>query len=194
MKRTMIACALLLIIGLSACGEPSVYVPEGMCTGNEILDEAVLSALQAVCRTEYSKAENLEAAYNWVMNTLTYRTTTEESPDEFTDEAIVKLAELGVSKKKTDCDGEAAVMAVLLRRMGYEAQVVSGTFIRDPSQDPVDHAWVLAKVNGKTVHFDPLYGRYFAEEHAADYCMADDSVMVTTHTWDASLIRWEKEN
>ena len=76
-------------------------------------------------------------------------------------------------------------MAVLLRRMGYEAQLVQGTFVREEGAEPVDHAWVYAVVNGTDCWFDPLYGGHFAK-NPRDYFMADDSRMALTHQWDAA--------
>ncbi len=43
-------------------------------------------------------------------------------------------------------------MAVLLRRMGYEAQLVQGTFVREEGAEPVDHVWVYALVGGEGVY------------------------------------------
>ena len=80
---------------------------------------------------------------------------------------------------------QAALTAVLLRRMGCEAQIVQGTFLRADAPEPVDHAWVRAVVNGTACWFDPLYGGHFAE-NPRDYFMADDARMALTHQWDAT--------
>ncbi|MBQ5749411.1 MAG: hypothetical protein IIV87_04560, partial [Oscillospiraceae bacterium] len=65
---------------------------------------------------------------------------------------------------------------------GYE-------LLKDPRSDGsewVEHAWVIAETAGKTYHFDPLYGRFYAEDHSRDYFMASDETMQKTHSWDAS--------
>ena len=79
-------------------------------------------------------------------------------------------------------------MAVLLRRMGYEAQLVQGTFVREEGAEPVDHAWVYALVGGEGVYFDPLYGGSFAER-AEDYCMAPAARLKETHQWDENALQ-----
>ena len=97
------------------------------------------------------------------------------------------VAEL-LHKRKGNCDAQAALMAVLLRRMGYEAQLVQGTFVREEGAEPVDHAWVYALVGGEGVYFDPLYGGSFAE-HAEDYCMASAALLKETHQWDENALQ-----
>ena len=77
-----------------------------------------------------------------------------------------------------------SLMAVLLRRMGCEARIVQGTFLRADDPTPVEHAWVYAVVNGTGCWFDPLYGGHFAE-NPRDYFMADDARMALTHQWNA---------
>ena len=99
------------------------------------------------------------------------------------DEAVLALELL--QKRKGNCDAQAALTAVLLRRMGCEAQIVQGTFLRADAPEPVDHAWVRAVVNGTACWFDPLYGGHFAE-NPRDYFMADDARMALTHQWDAT--------
>ena len=88
------------------------------------------------------------------------------------------------AKRRGNCDGEAALMAVLLERMGWETVIVEGRFARDDSGQMVDHAWVIARMDGTYFHFDPLYGRHYAEDRINDYCMADDARMEQTHQWD----------
>ena len=78
-------------------------------------------------------------------------------------------------------------MAVLLTRMGCPAQVVQGQFQREDGQ-MVDHAWVVAQVEGTYRHFDPLYGRYYTDDGARDYFLQTDAVLEQTHTWDRSAV------
>lgn len=78
-------------------------------------------------------------------------------------------------------------MAVLLTRMGCLAQVVQGQFQREDGQ-MVDHAWVVAQVDGTYRHFDPLYGRYYTDDGARDYFLQTDAVLEQTHTWDRSAV------
>ena len=130
--------------------------------------------------------ENLLHVYDFLCNDITYRPGTADTSGGFTAELTNRLAAELLSKRKGNCDSIAALTAVLLRRMGYEAQIVQGTFLREGTDEPVDHAWVYAVVDGTGCYFDPLYGSHFAAD-ARDYCMAGADRMRLTHQWDETL-------
>ena len=130
--------------------------------------------------------ENLLHVYDFLCNDITYRPGTADTSGGFTAELTNRLAAELLSKRKGNCDSIAALTAVLLRRMGYEAQIVQGTFLRGGTDEPVDHAWVYAVVDGTGCCFDPLYGSHFAAD-ARDYCMAGADRMRLTHQWDETL-------
>ena len=174
--------ALALLAACTACAK-SVYTPDGPETGNAALDEAVLTLLQEICDPKASKTENLGRAYDFICNDITYRAGTADTSGGFTEELTESLALELLQKRKGNCDAQAALMAVLLRRMGYEAGIVQGTFVRAGDDTPVDHAWVYAVVGGSGCYFDPLYGSHFAE-HPRDYCMASAELLRQTHQWD----------
>lgn len=180
MKR-FAAILLLLTLLLTGCG---AYTPAGEPTGNADLDGQVLTVLEEVCKKEHSMAQNAAAVYDWVANGIKYRASTADLSEGYTEEVVQELALEMLNKRRGACDGEAALMAVLLRRMGCEAVVVEGTFLREAGAEPVEHAWVIAKVDGTYYHFDPLYGKHYAEERLGDYCMAADEMLLPTHQWD----------
>lgn len=183
MKRVICAILALLLLAAVGCAEKP-YTPAGETTGNEALDAQVLELLQQVCRNGQTAQENVRAVYDWVAESIQYRASTADLSDGFTDEVTAQLAEELLSKRRGACDGEAALMAVLLRRMGFETVIVEGAFLREDGSQWVDHAWVIAKIDGSNRHIDPLYGRYYAED-AAQYCMATDAFLLTSHSWDA---------
>lgn len=183
-KSICLLLALGLLVSLTACA-PRAYTPTGEKTGNAELDEAVLTLLREICDAKASETENLGRAYDFVANEITYRAGTVDTSGGFTDELTEGLALSLLQKRKGNCDAQAALMAVLLRRMGCEATVVQGTFLRAGEQTPVDHAWVYAVVDGNGCYFDPLYGSHYAEE-ARDYCMVSTEKLSETHQWDAS--------
>ena len=180
MKRfaAILLCLMLLLTG---CG---AYTPAGEATGNAELDAQVLTVLEEVCEKDNSLSENAALVYNWVANEIKYRASTADLSEGYTEEVVQELALDMLTKRRGACDGEAALMAVLLRRMGCEAVVVEGTFLRDADTEPVEHAWVIAKVDGAYYHFDPLYGKHYAEDRMGDYCMAADEMLQPTHQWD----------
>ena len=166
----------------AATADPLPY--EGNETGNPELDAQVLALLEELYAPEASEEENLSAVYQWVCQEITYRAGTTDVSGGFTEEVIQQLALDGLSKRKGNCDTEAAVMAVLLDRLGYECRILQGQFQREDGQW-VDHAWVQAEVDGEQLHFDPLYGRYYAED-PMDFFMQPDSALESTHQWDAA--------
>lgn len=183
--RHYLICAALFLALLAGCAAAQ-YEPAGESTGDADLDGQVLTLLQEVCDPQASEEDNLRAVYNWVCDEITYRPGTADTTGGFTEDLIRDLAAEALEKRKGNCDSEAALMAVLLRRMGYEAQVVQGQFLREGDGEAiwVDHAWVVAEVEGQYYHFDPLYGRYYTEDRAEDYFMQPDSALEATHVWD----------
>ena len=161
--------------------EPRPY--EGNETGNAELDAQVLALLDELYVPD--AGEMLAAVYDWVCNEITYRAGTTDVSGGFTDELTQELALDGLLKRKGNCDTEAALMAVLLSRLGYSCEIVQGQFLRDDGQW-VDHAWVIAQVDGAEYHFDPLYGRYYAGGDPRAYFMQPAAALEPTHTWEQS--------
>ncbi len=185
MKETLcVILALLLAASCIACA-PQQYTPAGQQTGDAALDEQVLSVLQEVCSAQDSLTENVRAVYEWVANEIQYRASTADTSGGFTDAVIAQLAGDVLAKRRGACDGEAALMAVLLQRLGCEALIVEGEFLRSDGSEWVEHAWVIAEIDGEYYHFDPLYGRYYAQDAAGGCCMVTDAFMQATHRWDA---------
>lgn len=184
MRKHLVLTALVLAL-LAGCAAAS-YEPAGAPTGDETLDGQVLTLLQEICDPRASEEENLRAAYDWVCNEITYRAGTADTTGGFTEDLIQALAREALEKRKGNCDSEAALMAVLLQRLGCEAQVIQGQFLREGDDEAiwVDHAWVVAEVDGQYYHFDPLYGRYYTEGRAEDYFMQPASALEATHTWN----------
>lgn len=181
-KKTILAALLAAVLAvLTACG-PQIYEPAGEPTGVESLDAAVLTLLQELCDPKAGLEENLGIVYDWVRDEIAYRAGAEDTSGGFTDELTAALAEAMLSKRRGNCDGEAALMAVLLRRMGCESVVVQGTFTREDGQE-VDHAWVIAQVGEVCRHFDPLYERYYTENADRSCFLGTDADFLTTHSW-----------
>ena len=136
MRRLLILTLAALLLVLAACA-PKPYEPAGEPTGNAALDDAVLSLLQERCSAKNSEQDNLRAVYDFIAHDITYRPGTADTSGGFSDELTEQLALELLHKRKGNCDAQAALMAVLLRRMGYEAQLVQGTFVREEGAEPV---------------------------------------------------------
>lgn len=183
-KLLLLLLAAILALGCAACAAKP-YAPAGEGTGNAELDEQVLALLQELCGPKADLVTNLGAVYDFLCTGITYRATLADTSGGFTDELTNSLALELLQKRRGNCDAQAALTAVLLRRMGCEARIVQGTFLRADDPTPVEHAWVYAVVNGTGCWFDPLYGGHFAE-NPRDYFMADGARMALTHQWDAA--------
>lgn len=181
-KLFLLLLAAILALGCAACAAKP-YTPAGEPTGDAELDEQVLALLQELCDPKADLVTNLGAVYDFLCTGITYRATLADTSGGFTDELTDSLALELLQKRKGNCDAQAALTAVLLRRMGCEAQIVQGTFLRADDPEPVEHAWVYAVVDGTGCWFDPLYGGHFAE-NPRDYFMADDARMALTHQWN----------
>ena len=177
-KLILLLLTAILALGCTACAARP-YTPAGEPTGNAALDDQVLALLQELCDPKADLVTNLGAVYDFLCTGITYRATLADTSGGFTDELTDSLALELLQKRKGNCDAQAALTAVLLRRISCEAQIVQGTFLR------ADHAWVYAVVNGTDCWFEPRYGGHVAE-NPRDYVMADDSRMALTHQWDAA--------
>ena len=177
MKKSIVIWILTLCLALlCACGETAepaaeAPAPEAQKAAEETLPEEVPAAQPEEAEPE--EAETAEAS--------------EDVPAQEPVETPAEPTALETALTFVDQDA-AALMAVLLRRMGYDAQLVQGTFVRKEGAEPVDHAWVYAVVGGEGVYFDPLYGGSFAE-HAEDYCMASAALLRKTHQWDENALQ-----
>jgi len=184
-RRAIAALAALAFLAAALCvlrpWEPRLYEPKGEATGDEALDAQVLELLEELCAPRAQETKNLGAVYDWIASEIAYRPGTADTSGGFTDELTAELAGELLRKRRGNCDGEAALTAVLLRRMGYESRIVTGQFLREDGAW-VDHAWVIARVDGADCHFDPLYGHFYAE-NPRDYFLCPDAAMEATHRW-----------
>lgn len=177
MKNRILPLLLAILILFTACQSRRDYL-SGVTTGDPALDESAEALLTEVCE---NSDEPLAAVYGWLCGELKYRADPGESVETFTEETVITLAAQTLEQRRCDCDGEAALTAVLLRRMGYDAEIVQGQFLRGEGGEWVDHAWVRATIDGVSRHFDPLYDAHFAD--GASCFMASDAEMEATHRW-----------
>lgn len=180
MKERIIPLLIAVLLLLTACQGKPDYL-SGTPTGDPALDESVEALLTELC--DRSDAP-LNAVYSWLCSDLKYRANPGEGVKDFTDETVITLATEALDKRRCDCDGEAALTVVLLRRMGYAAEVVQGQFLRGEGGQWVDHAWARATVDGVVCHFDPLYDAHFTDADAPSCFMASDAEMEATHRWN----------
>ncbi|MBQ6431058.1 MAG: transglutaminase domain-containing protein [Oscillospiraceae bacterium] len=180
MKKRIVPLLIAFILLLTACQSKTDYL-SGELTGDPALDENVAALLTELCETG---GDPLKSVYDWLCAELKYRARPGESVAEFTDETIISLASEALDKRRCDCDGEAALTAVLLRRLGYDAEIVQGQFLRGEGGEWVDHAWVRAVVDGADCYFDPLYDAHFTDGDTVSCFKASAAEMEATHRWN----------
>lgn len=89
------------------------------------------------------------------------------------------------------CEDYAAALVVLLQSMGMEAQYLPGLTI-SVAGEFVDHAWVVAKVDGSWYHLDPqLEDNVLKGDRLTyRYFLKSDEFMLADHRWGQNLIAY----
>ncbi|MEG2174953.1 MAG: transglutaminase-like domain-containing protein [Oscillospiraceae bacterium] len=89
------------------------------------------------------------------------------------------------------CEDYAAALILLLREGGIEARYVPG-LTASVRGDFVDHAWVVACVEGMWYHLDPqLEDNVMRNNHLMlRYFLKSDMTMLADHRWGDNLIRF----
>ena len=87
------------------------------------------------------------------------------------------------------CEDQAAALTLLLQEMGLEAEYIPG-FIFTIQGDAMDHAWMMAKVDGNWYHLDPDLESYRARRGRIiyQYFLKGDNDFYRTHRWGQNAI------
>jgi transglutaminase-like putative cysteine protease len=113
------------------------FGPDGRYTsGSEELDILVEQALADCTTPDMSREEMLRASYDHLRDD--YKYLNQPHCDRGTTDWTADYALFMLDKGKGNCYNYAAVFTCFARRLGYEAQVVSGAVASD-----LDHAWVM---------------------------------------------------
>lgn len=108
-----------------------------------------------------------------------------EVPLSFVENRSLSVLQCGVGM----CEDYAAAFTMLLRGLGLEAQYVPGlTYSLEGHL--VDHAWVVAKVDGIWYHLDCQLEDNISRHGAIrySYFMKSDATMASSHRWGQNLI------
>lgn len=156
-------------------------------TGDAGLDEKVRKIIKDVTKGKKTEEEKLEAVYMWVARKVRYKAieVTGDHSESYSDELIAELASVAIDTKKGSCEHIAAVTYVLIKMLDpkYHPIMVDGERLDSKNQVWGDHTWVIMEHDGKTRHYDALYGR----NHMGDPMLAfevTDDVFEGNHTWD----------
>ena len=143
---------------------------------------------------ELPPAEEIRAVYLWLIENVYFADPVgldawryhgdPDAPPPYLENRALSPLHFGVGS----CEDFAAAMAVLLRRMGYKAQYVSGLTISVEGEF-VDHAWTVVQLDGKWYHLDPQLEQNVVKSGRVSfrYFLRDDRTMLADHRWGESL-------
>ena len=154
----------------------------------ELLLKQTLAEIQRPGMSEYERAK---AAYDYLLDSVTsddpvcpelWRIYQEDrnTPIPYLENRAMSILRFHVGM----CEDQAAALVLLLRGMGLEAEYLPG-FMFTLAGEPMDHAWVQAKVDGVWYHLDPELEGYMARRDrvAYRYFLKGDQEIGRTHRW-----------
>ena len=184
MKRfILVLSAFMLMLCVCACDDtPSSSSAE------KSLDE-IIESVKIEAKKTYGDSSSVDVksqmreSYKWVAKNVRYKNIAVDLSNGYTAELVDELAKYSFSYRNGSCEHVAATLYKLFESVGAEPIMVDGERLDSGTNEWGAHAWVIAKVDGKYYHFDPL----FARNHTPDYMsmfMAKDSDIEATHKWD----------
>lgn len=188
----------------SGASEPDVSVPGPSAEEPRIPSEPVESYARWLARqiaeelttpgmTEYEKAK---AGYDYLVQNVSKGEAVcpelwriyqkdPDTPVSFLENRAVSVLRFDIGM----CEDQAAALTLLLREMGLEAEYIPG-FIFSIQGDAMDHAWMMAKVDGTWYHLDPDLESYRARRGRIiyQYFLKGDEEFYRTHRWGQNAI------
>ena len=159
------------------------------------LDQLVAQTVAKFATPDMSEYEKAKAAFDYMIeNTILDEPLGLElwrvhgggdTPIPFLEQRALSPLRFGVGM----CEDYAAAFTMLLRGMGLEAQYVPGlTYSAEGHW--VDHAWVIAKIDGVWYHLDCQLEDNISRHGAIRYryFMKSDATMAGSHRWGQNLI------
>lgn len=95
------------------------------------------------------RSQQLEAAFDYLANTISYARSSEVPADDWVKDYAVNT----MSTRSGNCYGYAASFAYIAKGLGYDARVCTGT-VKSSLGGRTAHAWTEVKVGGKWYVFD----------------------------------------
>lgn len=159
----------------------------------EFLLQQTLAEIQRPGMSEYERAK---AAYDYLLDSVTsddpvcpelWRIYQKDpnTPVPFVENRAVGTLRFDIGM----CEDQAAALTLLLQEMGLEAEYIPG-FIFTIQGDAMDHAWMMAKVDGNWYHLDPDLESYRARRGRIiyQYFLKGDNDFYRTHRWGQNAI------
>lgn len=164
---------------------PAVNYPQRLA--NEIIAKSLPTKRTA------DDAERILTAYEYIIchtffappvGTEIWRVRGGETPS-YTEARAISPLLYGVGS----CEDFAAATALLLCRMGYEAEYLAGLTI-SAKGGFTDHAWVIVKLSGIWYHLDPQLEQNVMKNSTITYryFLKSDEYMLADHRWGQNLL------
>lgn len=129
-------------------------------SGNAELDGLVEQLLAEITNPTMSKYSQVVACYEFFLNNISYTGGMHATPGKFaesdaetTPKEILWAIDI-LSARKGNCYNFAAGFMYLMRAIGYDAHLVSGTTVNTQGQY-TEHCWMYVNLGGKAYSFDP---------------------------------------
>lgn len=163
---------------------------------NKVIDAAVQENIARFYTEGMSEYEMARAAFDYIIANTTlidpvgldlwrYRGDDPTVPGFVENRSLsVLLFHIGM------CEDYAAALTMLLRGMGLEAEYVPGLTYTAAGTGFVDHAWVVAKIDGVWYHLDCQLEDNISRRDTIryKYFMRGDATMAASHRWGQNLI------
>jgi hypothetical protein len=157
---------------------------------NSKADAFVDAVIAEIITAEMTQTEKLRAVYDWLLNEMVYQTDVSHDYAIDTYNKMDDYALLGFTKFKGHCFHYASMAALLIDTMDLEMTLVEGEGYSSTAESHyVIHFWIMVKVDGHYVHFDPLYEYLYLKysTHKDFFLVSDSDIYDLTHRWDTRL-------
>ena len=129
-------------------------------SGYPELDTLTAQILAEVTKPGMSKYQQVVACYNWFLDNISYTGGMHMNPGQFADSApettpkeVLWAIDI-LAARKGNCYNFASGFMYLMRAIGYDAHLVSGTTVNTSGQY-TEHCWMYINLGGKAYSFDP---------------------------------------
>jgi len=157
---------------------------------NNKADAFVDAVIAEIITDDMTQTEKMRAIYEWLLNEMVYQTDLSHDYAIDTYNKLDDYALISFTKFKGHCFHYAAMAALLLDTLDLEMTLVEGEGYSSTAESHfVIHFWILVKVDGHYVHFDPLYEYLYLKysTHKDFFLVKDAQIFDITHRWDKSL-------